>query len=545
MESEQLQNFNERLSQWVSNQGFWFQVRYSMSVSGIKGQALMQLLKIAVRLLIFLLLAVFACWVYLVKRTDSARFLISQKTELQQAVSASEVELRGLRRSQGQLEITRIAFEGNDDTFFSTLEARNIRCKMGLLDGLVGVWKPGIISMAKLDIDLRAGANDAESASKLAAALFRKSNKVEISTIEVGSANLRWGYSERTWGSIQGSSLKIQRLPSGYRLNFKGGVFSQNWLNNLEIVSLVVNANPDGLVFERAELKQGASTVDFTGLRLTGGERPQIAGTAKIRNIKLEGVLPPALQSFLEGSISGDFKVLGSTNSPEGIGFEGQVVLNGENFISLRERIHVLRALSVVDYSRNYHRVDFREGSFQLKTLNGGLQLSEVNLKAEDLFTLDGKITVRLPTPAEIKQAIARGGNSENSPIFAAEDQAVMDRKQSKSGAEFTLKQAAEALRAKEGSQAASSSLFDRLGIHLEERQMLSMESERMSRMLRYEGSFVATIPGDAFERAPRLKELYPIDSSSGRIPITIPIEGDLYELTLKQAEETYQRGQR
>jgi hypothetical protein len=31
MESEQSQNFNERLSQWVANQGFWFQIRYSMT----------------------------------------------------------------------------------------------------------------------------------------------------------------------------------------------------------------------------------------------------------------------------------------------------------------------------------------------------------------------------------------------------------------------------------------------------------------------------------------------------------------------------------
>ena len=36
METEQLQNFNERLSQWVANQGFWFQVRYSMSGTGME-----------------------------------------------------------------------------------------------------------------------------------------------------------------------------------------------------------------------------------------------------------------------------------------------------------------------------------------------------------------------------------------------------------------------------------------------------------------------------------------------------------------------------
>ena len=55
MESEQSQNFNERLSQWVANQGFWFQVRYSMSGSGMKGRAMFHLLRIGFRLLVFLL----------------------------------------------------------------------------------------------------------------------------------------------------------------------------------------------------------------------------------------------------------------------------------------------------------------------------------------------------------------------------------------------------------------------------------------------------------------------------------------------------------
>ena len=46
MEPQQLQDFNERLSQWISNQGFWFQVRYSIAGSGVKGRLLFHFLKI-------------------------------------------------------------------------------------------------------------------------------------------------------------------------------------------------------------------------------------------------------------------------------------------------------------------------------------------------------------------------------------------------------------------------------------------------------------------------------------------------------------------
>jgi hypothetical protein len=547
MEPEQLQNFNERLSQWVSNQGFWFQVRYSMSGSGAKGRILFHLLKMSFRVLIFLVLVAIGTWIFLEKRTDSMRFVAIQKKEIQERLSASDFEMRGYRRTQGQLEISRLAAEGEKNTFFTTLEARNIRCNMGLVDGLLGVWKPGIISIAKLDIDLRAGADDPDAASNLAAALFRTSTKVEANSFEVGNTNMRWGFSERTQGTIVGSTMRLNRYGDGWKISLKGGTFSQNWLQNLEILNIEAVCDKDTLVFQKAELKLNQGTVDFSGLRLTGGERPGVSGIAKIRNLNLESIIPPALQSFMEGSISGDFKVTGSTNSSDGVGLEGQVALDGKDFISLRERIHLLKALSVVDYSRNYHRVDFREGSFLIKTINGGMEVSDVKLKSDELFTMEGRLKVRLPTQEEIQSAIAKGAGVDNSPLFTAEDAAAVERNLLKSESDFTLKRAAlEAQRIKEGKQSLDSlSLFDRLGVGTEKRRMEQMEMERMSRMLRYDGLFLITIQKDAFERAPRLQEMYPVDPGSNRIPIRVPIEGDIYDITLKQAEDTYIRGQR
>ena len=63
--------------------------------------------------------------------------------------------------------------------------------------------------------------------------------------------------------------------------------------------------------------------------------------------------------------------------------------------------------------------------------------------------------------------------------------------------------------------------------------------------MLRYEGKFRISIPGDAFDGAAELVRLHPRDPATGRILLDVPIEGFLYELTLKQAEDLYQQGQR
>ena len=547
MENEQLQNFNERLSEWVASQGFWFQVRYSMFGGGLKGQAMFHLLRLGFRLLVLMAFIGVGVWIYLLKRTDSQSFNEVFKNELKAGLSAADLDIRGFSRSQGQMDINRLAAQGGNETFFTSLEARNIRCKMGLVDGLMGVWNPGTIAILKLDVDLRAGADEAESARKLAESIFRKRGGVVIDAVEVADASVSWGYSERTQGAIQSSALKMQRTGDGWRMSFQGGVFSQNWLSGLEIVNLVIVCTPEGLVFEKAELKKGAGRVDFKGLRVIGGERPQIAGACKIRNLDLNVVLPPALHGFVEGAVSGDFRVFGSTNTSDGIGFEGRVVLGSGDVISLRERIHLLKALSVVDFSRNYHRVDFREGSFLMKTYRGGMELSDMKLKAEDLFSLEGKLAVRLPTQEEIQAAVANGSGLETSPLFAAGEKPRNGTGMEMTAEDFTLKKAGqEARRIQEGKQSVESlTLFDRMGLSVEMRRMQEQVSERMSRMLRYDGAVRVSIPGDAFERAPRLQAAFPVDPASGRVLIRVPIEGHLYELTLKQAEEIYQQGQR
>ncbi len=547
MDAEQSKVFNDRLSQWVESQGFWFQARYSMSHSGMKGWAMLHLLRLGFRVLIVLLVVFVGGWIYLMKRTDSAQFRKTLRENLQTGFAATELEIKGSKSPQGQLDISRLAAVGGKTTFFSALEAYHIRCKMGLLDGVVGVWNPGVVSIARLDLDIRAGADDAESAAQLAASVFRKSPTFSADTFEVANATVRWGYSERTEGGIESSTLKIQRTAAGWRLNFQGGLFHQNWLSKLEIVNLVMLCEGGGLVFEKAELKQGDGTVNFTGLRLTGGERPQAHGTVKIRHIALDKILPAALTNFLEGSLSGDFQVFGSTNSSEGIGFEGQVVMDGKDVITLREQIHLLKALSVVDFARNYHRIDFREGSFQMKTTGGGLELSQVKMKAEDLLTLDGSLKVRLPTQAEIQAAVGQGFGIENSPVFTGDNPSIPGREDSKKESDFTLKRAAqEARRIKEGTQSPDSlSLFDRLNLSFEMRRLQNQTSERMSRMLRYEGLFQITLPRNAFERGPQLQKLYPADPITHRVSMKVPLEGPIYELTLKQAEEIYEQGRR
>lgn len=540
MDSEQLQNFNERLSQWVANQGFWFQVRYSMSGSGIRGRAMFHLLRMGFRLLVFLLIVAAGVWVYLEKRSGTERFREGLREMIRTGLSAEEIEASRISRSRGRLEVARLAAAGGTSTFFSSLEMRNLRCRMDLTDGVVGAWDPGVIMIGKLDLDLRAGAEDEESAHKLAAAVFRDSETVKLDGIEVASANIRWGYSGPTRGGIEKSRLIVRRTPTGWRLEFKGGRFSQNWLRDLDIVDLAVVCEPSGVLFEKAEFRSGSAKVSMSGLRVAGGHCPEVNGKATIVNLPLEKMIPAAVSDFVEGAVSGEFRVSGSTNTSEGVTFDGRIVLGETDVITLRERIHLLKALSVVDGVRNYKRVDFHVGSFDVKSAGGGLVVNNIDLRSEDLFTLAGALRVRPPSEEERKSAMAGSapGNGWQSGAGAFDQIDPW-------GGGLTLRRAAQAASAGTGTAAEETSLFDKIDEELASRTLAMQAAERLSRMLRYEGRVRLSIPGDAFDGAAMLRGQHPKDPATGRILLDVPLEGFLYELTLSQSEELYEQGQR
>lgn len=549
MQIEQQEQFNLRLSKWIAGQGFWFQLRHSVGNSGTKGNITYHILRLSFRLLVFMTLLSLGGVYYLVKRTDQNAF----RTELREAISgslgANQLAMRGAKRIQGKLEISRLASEGGPDTFFEFIEIRNLRCQMGLLDGLIGVWEPGTITAHRLDIQLRAGTDTPEYSANIGKIIFSDYENINIENIDIANANIGWGYSERTRGRIDETSVQIRREGAKWRITLRGGVFSQNWLRDLEVVEIIVVCSADGLVFEKAELRQGSATVDFTGLNVASGDQPDVSGTVKVRGVSLEPILPSATGNFVEGKISSDFNVSGSTNSADGIAFDGMVVMDGFNTVTIRDRLHVLRALSVVDFHNNYRRLDFSEGSFRLTTQAGQMMVRDINLVAEDLATISGSFTARPPTPEELDIMLARGEESRGVGTIAYDEESderyllnvdELER-------QFTLRQAANAARRAQesGGMDDEGQLFDRIGMNYEARMFAEQQAARLSRMLIYEGEVMMTVRANAFERTETLQKQFPVDPDTGRINFAIPLSGPLHELTLPQAEAIYEMGRR
>jgi hypothetical protein len=541
-ETEQLQNFHQRLGQWVSGQGFWFQLRYSLSGAGDKGALTYHILRLFMRIFLFLLLLAAGGVVFLIRQTGSAPFRQDIQAAFLKRLGGEELQMQRLASDRGQFSIGRLALTGKEGTFFTELEMRNLKCKRGIFTSLGEAWDPGVVTISRVDLSLRAGADSPEAAKEMADVYFQDMGGLKLQSIEVKDMSIRWGYSERTRGSIIGSTMTADRLPDGWKLRFRGGTFSQSWLKRLDIVDLVVQFDRNGLIIEEAVFRKNEGFVTFHGVKVKASDRPEISGRIKMRKVNLSVLLPVAVRNFVEGSISAEFDVFGSTNSTEGVGFEGDLILEGEDFITIRDRIHILRALSVVDAFNNYRLIEFRKGSFRMKTHAGRVEISRLNLMAGELFRMNGSLTARPSTAEEIQSSTESLSNVYDESVLSDEE---LDNTNT---LEITLEGAA-----KEGYEAkrqgfkkqGDESLFGKLGINLENRRLEELSAERLSRALRYEGAFEISLPKEVFDKAPKLRDIYPLRDDMGRILMRVPLDGLIYDLTLEQADGIYENGKR
>ena len=117
--------------------------------------------------------------------------------------------------------------------------------------------------------------------------------------------------------------------------------------------------------------------------------------------IKIEGVNE---REYIEGTISGNLAIGGSSNRQ--VEMSGQVKLDENDSVTIRERWSLLRALSILDNERTYLRIDFNQGGFAFSTGGGGMEVSEINLNAGNKARLLGGFKTRLPTQAEAAETL-------------------------------------------------------------------------------------------------------------------------------------------
>lgn len=252
MDSESTRLFNDRLAQWVARQGFWFQMRYSMAGGGAS-VLMYHFLRLFLRLVIFLAVVTVVVFFWLSRRTDQVSFQVQLRDRIISAFDCTSGKMRSFNRSQNKASIRYLSLVGGPGSYIDSCEAAGITFRMGLMDGLVGTWNANQISVDRMSISVKAGAETPEEAEAIGRSLNKRFESLSFQALECKNTRISWGYSARTMGSIAQSQMSLIRTDEGWRLRFTGGTFSQNWLRNLQIKELVLVCTEEAVIVEKGE----------------------------------------------------------------------------------------------------------------------------------------------------------------------------------------------------------------------------------------------------------------------------------------------------
>lgn len=522
MDRDHTQGFNERLSQWIASQGFWFQLRYSLTGTSGYSSIAYQIVRLALRLVIFMVVVGLGGSYLVYKRTSRPAFVKDLSSRLETQIDAQNVKFQNYVHKGGELRTKTLKGEGKSSAFYTQFEAADVSCNMSPLstlawfDRLTGGWDAGVLRTRTLRLGLKPGYDSAEAAAQGAACLFREHAGFSFSRWEVADATLYWGYSEAAKAAIEHTAMIVRRDGDAWKIEMKGGYFRHGWLERLEIIELQATCDRSGIVFDKAEFRLQKSPVQVENLRLIAGERPQVTGLLKLNHAPLSSLLVEDARSWMDGTISGPVQIKGSTNDSTGLSFTGHLEVKEHDSIVLREGVPLLHALVVIDSQNDYHRVAFRGGGMDFTARGSRTELRNIALHAETM-QVRGQLTVRRPTKDEISQWKAKHLEVDKAPAEGTPQKTDSPGDdEPRPVVESTLPKAE-----------TSSELYQRVAGDLERKFAFSQLCE---------GEVVLTLPPQVFQRLPALQSRFAPDMT-GKIRLTVPLNGEISKLTKDQAE--------
>jgi len=404
VDQQRLNEYQSKVSDWIGRQGFLFQIRYARTVGAVTlGRHLSGL---TLKLVLFLVVAGVCGFFVLNRYFDSPGYGERVAGQVANALGAGEVEVTGFSRNFAKGDFQFLELKGGEESFFYEAKFEKLRGEFSFLTGVTDSWRPSAISIKKADLRLKAGGSEDEM--KLGFSSIIESLKGQgISQIKIEDCSFSWGYSKLTFGMVRNSDFRAVLHEGIWEVELSGGTFQQNWLGPLAIKSADLKVGMGGIKIESLNLESNGGEADLKGSISGPVNMPtfDLAGGFNSlpieKLIKINGV---STREYIEGRISGDLKIGGSSNRQ--VELSGQVKLDEKDSVTIRERWSLLRALSILDNERTYLRIDFNQGGFAFSTGGGGIEVSEINLNAGNKARLLGSFKTRLPTQAEAAETL-------------------------------------------------------------------------------------------------------------------------------------------
>ena len=304
----------------------------------------------------------------------------------------------------------------------------------------------------------------------------------------------------------------------------------------------MVRLDPESFQILEARLKKEGGALEFSGGIARGGARPEVEVSGRIHAMPLYSLVGPDFRDYVEGTISGDLRISGSTNTQSGVEAAVQVELDEGDEVVLRDRFSLLRAISAIDRLRSYKKVRFTVGRFNMRTGGNQMEISDIRLDSQELMRLEGGFVVRPPSREEMKEEL----DIEKSPVISAR---VEEGDEALEPDEIDLRAAVEAARAAEEEEAGEqrdavkSLILDTQmgGEQLAAVEEMAWQRERDSYIL--DGTVRIGLTKDVLARAEGLDQAYPVDEETGMRWLKVRLNGRIYEAGAELADSLLPSG--
>jgi hypothetical protein len=536
-ELEQLEaSFNKKIEQWISKQGLIFQFTHNTG----SGSLYLKLYGLFLRLLLLGVIGLLIFWFYLASRPSSEAFKQDLKQQLAAGLNSTEVEISGVTRDKGgmfagELSIASLALGETQSSFFedwyvieeevsmvgrrSEVEMKNRASVEGIHLSPLGIgdnyfvgWSGKELSILKMELKLKTGAESDALAMAAYSSLFKKYETLNIDSIQVFDANLLWGYSETSAGSIKGAQLNIVKNKESWEINIIGGRFSHSWLKDAVINKMKVTCDSSGqVVIESASFSLGDGELKLNA-SIQIQAQPELKGNYSIEDVEVLDLIGDSYKDWLGGTIDGTGEISGKLNTAEGIKVTTTVDLDGaskrvvgantdpkskDSVLMIRgDNIQLLKIMQIKDPRNSYSLLRAHQGKLIIENQGKNSQITVIDMRCglNDLILMKGKFDY-VSRPLKPKDKVIDASDTE----------------QKEKKVDPLVKIAEENV------------------------------SEKNVDMVRvFSGELELGLIPEAFESNIKVLDVYPVDNATLRVWFNVKLDGQLEELTEDLANKLF-----
>jgi hypothetical protein len=286
---------------------------------------------------------------------------------------------------------------GGPDSWFGEMRIDQIRADVSARRFFDKVWQIDRASAQRMDITL--GGPRAALPPPVAVTPSRGTqkrgvspwlpNRVEIADAQIREANLSWGASSATAGSLRGTALAIHSRENGWDFAGSGGQLVHATLPALAVSALQLRYREPTLFVQSAEFRQGA-----TGVANVNGEvrfRDACDLAVQFQGISITPLLAEDWRVRLHGNLAGDLTVRCPLPAREPPVIAGSLTLDQ----GILEALPVLDQIALFTRTQQFRRLVLSKVTADVRQAGEKIEVRNFVGESQGLLRIEGNFIVQ------------------------------------------------------------------------------------------------------------------------------------------------------